>query len=54
MVNCEQCDHKDVDPFWCFHVLTFHSAAALKSIDSIGQGMVRDGTKCGADKVPCL
>jgi len=27
------------------------SAATLKSTDSIGQGMVRDGTKCGADKM---
>ncbi|KAJ7386460.1 metalloendopeptidase [Desmophyllum pertusum] len=27
------------------------SAATLKSIDDIGLGMVRDGTKCGADKM---
>lgn len=27
------------------------SAATLKSVDSAGLGMVRDGTKCGNDKV---
>ena len=27
------------------------SAAILKSVDVAGLGMVRDGTKCGADKV---
>ena len=31
----------------------FLSAATLKSIDDLGEGMVRDGTKCGNDKVPC-
>ena len=29
-----------------------NSAATLKSIDDLGEGMVRDGTKCGSDKVP--
>ena len=31
-----------------------NSAAKLKSIDDLGEGMVRDGTKCGSDKVPYI
>ena len=30
---------------------TSHSAVELKGGDSVGLGMVRDGTKCGAHKV---
>ena len=33
-------------------ILPSHSAATLKSIDDLGEGMVREGTKCGDDKVP--
>ena len=30
-----------------------YSAVELKSGDSIGLGMVREGTKCGPNKVRC-
>ena len=32
-------------------LLFFLSGAALKSVDDAGLGIVRDGTKCGTDKV---
>lgn len=31
--------------------LSTYSAASLKSTDDLGLGMVREGTKCGTDKV---
>ena len=33
------------------HGFTSHSAVELKGGDSVGLGMVRDGTKCGPHKV---